>query len=230
MSESGIDIRSLSKAEVLAALYNAASPAGLGFAHEARAAADMTVVEARELLRGQTTFDYLYGRSCKIDLSSDLFDPWLYDRDNGGPGTAERIIDRLRATGSVSARDSTEHREAVTAQRAYEQPGYAELGEAVEPVPDEWRTLFQELVNDGIPVSNPHVTARRHLDWASDHALRYFDRGEYIKCVVLFVYLVGRHERTRWIANHPLTKDLLQIGIASRDRSTMERQMKGFAA
>jgi len=90
VSTSGLD-----KAAVLAALYNASRPQGLGFLHyEAR---DMTTEEARQLLTDfGTNFDYLKGRVMKIDLSSDLgFEEWLYDRDNGR-GEAQRVIDRLR--------------------------------------------------------------------------------------------------------------------------------------
>ena len=34
----------------------------------------------------------------KVDLSQDTFDGWLYDRDNG-EGTAQKVIDELRAKG-----------------------------------------------------------------------------------------------------------------------------------
>jgi hypothetical protein len=98
-----IDISGLSKAQVLAALYNASSPGGMGFLPAAMTPGDMTVEQAQEILQRQTDFDYVNGRSFKVDLTGDILDPWLYDRDNGGPGTAEMIIERLRSTGSVSS-------------------------------------------------------------------------------------------------------------------------------
>ena len=85
-----IDLRNKDKAEVLAALYNASQPLGMGFLK-----ADsnkMTTEEARELLSdGSGYFDYLNGRVMKIDLSGEELDPWLYDRDNG-QGAAEAAI------------------------------------------------------------------------------------------------------------------------------------------
>lgn len=59
-----INIAGMDKAEVLAALYNASKPLGLGIYHYTPD--DITVEEARELL-------------------------WLYDRDNGN-GAALRVI------------------------------------------------------------------------------------------------------------------------------------------
>ena len=90
-----IDLRNKDKAEVLAALYNASQPLGLGFLQ-----ADsnkMTTEEARELLSdGSGYFDYLKGRVMKVDLSGEELDPWLYDRDNG-QGAAEAAIKGVEA-------------------------------------------------------------------------------------------------------------------------------------
>jgi len=97
---SKISIVGLDKAEVLAALYNAARPQGLGFLHYDPA--PMTHQEAEALLRQTTYFDYIKGRVLKVDLSGDEFDPSLYDRDNG-QGAAERVIAALRATGNSNA-------------------------------------------------------------------------------------------------------------------------------
>ncbi len=87
MSE--IDISKMNKAEVLMKLYNAARPLGLGHLHYTPD--DMTIEEAHELLKEQTYFDYLNGRVMKVDLSGDILDTWLYDRDNG-PGAAKRAL------------------------------------------------------------------------------------------------------------------------------------------
>ncbi len=87
-----IDIKGLDKAKVLKALYDGSHIQGLGFL---QAVNDFTEEDARELIKTQTYFDYLYGRVLKVDLSSDSFEEWLYDRDNG-QGKAQRIIESLR--------------------------------------------------------------------------------------------------------------------------------------
>lgn len=90
-----IDISGLSKADVLAALYNASKPHGLGFLQATPE--DMTPDEAATLLQEDTYFDYLKGRIMKVDLGDGEdkeFRPWLYDRDNGS-GAALRAIQPL---------------------------------------------------------------------------------------------------------------------------------------
>lgn len=93
-----IDIRGLSKAAVLAALYNRAKVQGLEFPAEMRMPmAETTAQLILDVLpTGSLYVDYLYGRVIKVDLSSDTeFDERLYDRDNGH-GAAAQAIDRLR--------------------------------------------------------------------------------------------------------------------------------------
>lgn len=80
-----IDISKVSKAKVLAALYNNSQPLGMGFLQFDPT--PMTEQEAEELLEKYTYFDYVKGRVMKIDLSGDTLSTWLYDRDNG-PGAA----------------------------------------------------------------------------------------------------------------------------------------------
>ena len=92
-----ISIKGLDKAKVLAALYNASRPLGMGYLHFDPNA--MTHEEAEKHIseggtwvgRGDLCFDYLKGRVLKVDLAEDEFDPWLYDRDNGN-GAAEKVI------------------------------------------------------------------------------------------------------------------------------------------
>lgn len=87
-----MDIKGISKAKILAALYNASRPQGMGFLHAKQG--DMTEQEAQKLLdAGHTYFDYLHGRVMKIDLSGDDLRTALYDRDNGN-GAAEEAITR----------------------------------------------------------------------------------------------------------------------------------------
>lgn len=89
-----LDISGLDKAAVLAALYNAARPQGRGFLHYDPA--PMETEEAREILRGGSSFDYLRGRVLKVNISADSFDPRLFDRDNG-EGAAYMAIQSLRS-------------------------------------------------------------------------------------------------------------------------------------
>lgn len=91
-----IDISKLDKAAVLAALYNASHPLGMGFLHFTPA--DMTHDEAAELLKqagDRPYFDYLKGRVMKIDLSRDKLRTGLYDRDNGEGAAAAAIAHLL---------------------------------------------------------------------------------------------------------------------------------------
>ena len=93
MEHKDIDISGLDKAEVLAALYNASCPQGLGFLNASPG--DMSVEQARELLKQGDYFDYLHGRVMKVCLRGDLLDPCLYDRDLG-QGAAARAIAHLK--------------------------------------------------------------------------------------------------------------------------------------
>lgn len=100
-SEQGseIDISGMDKAEVLAALYNAARPLGMGFLQYKPG--DMPIEEARKLLADSPYFDYVHGRVMKIRLTSNTLNTRFYDRDNG-TGAALRVIDALRRTGKAS--------------------------------------------------------------------------------------------------------------------------------
>ena len=106
-----ISIVGLDKAEVLAALYNAAVPLGLGFLHYDKR--PMTAQEAKALLNSGTYFDYLKGRPLKVDLRDDSeFDEWLYDRDQG-LGKAAKVIESLR-TGAKPPEDPTRFAQAAS--------------------------------------------------------------------------------------------------------------------
>lgn len=88
-----IDIKQANKAQVLAALYNASSPQGMGFLHAK--SVRMTEEEAAALLKERTYFDYLHGRVMKVDLSGDTLEERLYDRDNGHGAAYDAIADLL---------------------------------------------------------------------------------------------------------------------------------------
>lgn len=93
-----IDITGLDKGEVVAALYNAAKPKGLGYLIEAISHTDpMTLSEGQRWFNAHAGgyINYLKGCVIKTDVSSDSIDERLYDRDNG-EGTAARAIDGIR--------------------------------------------------------------------------------------------------------------------------------------
>lgn len=106
-TETTIDIKGLDPAAVLAALYNAAKPQGLGFLQYDPKPMDLK--EAQELLK-EEYFDYLNGRVMKIRIGKDSkgIDPRLYDRDNG-KGAAAGVIANLREYNEVNSVEIQAH-------------------------------------------------------------------------------------------------------------------------
>jgi hypothetical protein len=102
VDESRVDINGLPKARVLVALFNAASPQGMGFllANNKK----MTEVKAETILARTEYVDYIAGCSMKLHFNcrDGILDAGLYDRDNG-KGSAKRIIENLRADESSQA-------------------------------------------------------------------------------------------------------------------------------
>jgi len=91
---STINISTLNKGAVLAALFNASKQQGMGF-FNTKGHSPMTEAEATDLLKSQTYFDYLHGRVMKIKIEDELH-VGVYDRDNG-QGAAERALAPLFA-------------------------------------------------------------------------------------------------------------------------------------
>ncbi len=141
--EGHVDTTGLSKAEVLAALFNASAPVGMGFLQTEDAPQVMGVEDAQHLIDGGNastpdyggiprrgaealSFDYVYGRPLKVDLTNEgSFSPWGYDRDNGGDGSAQKVVDQLRATGDVNPVDSQLANVATTKSNARDAMGMA---------------------------------------------------------------------------------------------------------
>jgi len=97
MNDDTIDLVGLDRAEVLACLYNASKPQGMGFMQYG--VKPMTREEAQRLFdAGQTDFDYLNGRVMKLNFGkigeAEDLDVRLYDRDNG-QGAAARAVSEL---------------------------------------------------------------------------------------------------------------------------------------
>lgn len=101
MSEA-IDIKGLDKGAVLAALYNASQPLGMGFLHydpalmtadEGRALVDDQMKRTSEFGQPRAYFDYLKGRVMKVEVSLDTLSPGGYDRDNGQGAARRALVD-----------------------------------------------------------------------------------------------------------------------------------------
>ena len=89
-----INISKMDKIEVFRALYNKAKTQGMGiFQFEP---SDMSREEAESIFNQSNDkyFDYVKGRVMKVDLSGDILDTRLYDRDNG-EGKAQMVIEIL---------------------------------------------------------------------------------------------------------------------------------------
>lgn len=112
---STISIEGLNKADVLAALYNASKPQGMGFMQYDPKS--MTRETAEEYLKSTTYFDYLKGRVMKINLSGKEFDSWAYNRDNGD-GAAEKVISLLRLKGDVNSDEIKKTHDKATVESA----------------------------------------------------------------------------------------------------------------
>jgi len=94
-----VSIEGLDPAAVLAALYNAARPLGMGFMHYD--STPMDIEEARDALSQSTRIDYLKGRPLKVTVEGDSIETGLYDRDQGA-GAGEAAVAALRETGDVA--------------------------------------------------------------------------------------------------------------------------------
>jgi hypothetical protein len=77
-----INIKNMDKVEILRRLYNVASPQGMGYLQFTPE--NITTEEASTIFNSNKSkdFDYIKGRVMKIDLSGDVLDTRLYDRDN----------------------------------------------------------------------------------------------------------------------------------------------------
>ncbi len=133
-----ISIAGLNKADVLAALYNASRPQGMGFMRYDPK--PMTREEAEKILADITSFDYLQGRVMKLDLSGDEFNPWGYDRDNGSNAAANAIAALRRSGNSNDEAIQADHRAGVR--------------DGAEGAEDMMRTLTHVEEGEGMPIVN----------------------------------------------------------------------------
>jgi hypothetical protein len=96
-----IDISGINKADLLAGLYNASKPQGLGYIHSTNTT--MTTDEAQKIIDTEgLSFDYLRGRVMKINLEGDAMNPAFYDRDNG-EGAAAQVAETVRSGQTIES-------------------------------------------------------------------------------------------------------------------------------
>jgi len=177
-----VSLQGLEKGEVLAALYNASRPLGMGFLqYDAK---PMTAEEGAQLVASQKYFDYLKGRVMKVNLQGDDLDPWLYDRDNG-PGAAERVISELRKGKGVNTASIQEsHKSGVVEAAAVAHAGMGkdhtihegDLGELLTGEPSgEKVPVFTMGLSDMKDVLGPKVDEA--LDQTVDNPLQVDGAG-----------------------------------------------------
>lgn len=90
----------MNKADVLAALFNAAWGQGIAGWVCSNDPFTMDRYEAEKMLQQKTWFDSIRGRPIKVDFSTYLIDVTLYNRENGYK-VGQRVIEDLRETGDI---------------------------------------------------------------------------------------------------------------------------------
>jgi hypothetical protein len=105
-----VDIAGLPKAAVLKALHDGTHPVGFGILQARHDDAPLEEFQRRidedrrhcaVSRHRHLYFDYVFGRPIKSDISGDVLDPRLYDRD-AGEGAAASAIARLRDRSSAN--------------------------------------------------------------------------------------------------------------------------------
>ncbi len=145
-----ISIGGISKAAVLAALYNASKPQGLDFIQYDPK--PMSAEEAEAILKQTMYFDYLYGRVMKISLKKDEVDTRRYNRDNG-ENAAEMAIEALRQSNNPNA-DSI--------QKTHSENTLAAAIEVEQHMDDESRMEGCDTLSLGFPNFNEHLVPTVH--------------------------------------------------------------------
>lgn len=92
--DSNIDISNLDKSKLLYCLWKGQVTAGY-FTATGTTPPDYNEAGASKVV-ANGYIDYYQGRAIKTDLSKDIVDPWLYDRD-AGKGKFAKIVSDLRA-------------------------------------------------------------------------------------------------------------------------------------
>lgn len=229
----------LSQVDVLAALYNAAAPQGIGFIKASRSARIMDNIHASWLIdnrkgsgdyytfgadgapSGFLYFDYVNGRPIEVSLLDNKgFDPYMYDRNNGGDGTAERVIEILRETGRVddeSIQDIQEKQLQKNAIEAFEMAKSMKRFEVVELKAAIVVELHRKsLTDEGLGgVLRYEEEAGRHLETSINTALKHFNPSGQ-KALAAFIMLIRHHPGTAWIEKDLRLGEILDTKFDSR--------------
>lgn len=75
----------------------------------------------------------------------------------------------------------------------------------------------------------PTITDREHLNWCTTRALEYFDINDKNAAFASFLSDVGKEPGTAWIAGHPATFMLMEMGWMG-GRHEFKKALEGFAA
>jgi hypothetical protein len=89
-----VDISGVDKLQLLKALWSSQKTASFFTNIPSMAPAFDESAASAAIARGH--IDYFSGRAIKADLSGDVAQPYLYDRD-AGPGAMQRIVMQLRS-------------------------------------------------------------------------------------------------------------------------------------
>lgn len=95
MKDDHVDISGLDKAEVLLALFQASRQLGSGSVWIDRT--DLTLEEARNVLKKSYFVDYLYGRHIKIDFTESHIYVAKYDKYAPEGVTVASVVEKLRS-------------------------------------------------------------------------------------------------------------------------------------
>ncbi|PIN81860.1 hypothetical protein COV11_00995 [Candidatus Woesearchaeota archaeon CG10_big_fil_rev_8_21_14_0_10_30_7] len=161
MSE--INISDLNKADVLAVLYNASKPMGLGFMHYDTT--PMNREQAQKLLdTGHTEFDYLKGRPMKVVIAGDHMNSEMYDSYHG-EGALQKAIESLRSTGQ-SYNDQVKQTHIAGTKKSIEQlTGSGQLFEPTRVSTHSNMKIYELGMADMLGVLGPKVNeAVKKLD------------------------------------------------------------------
>jgi hypothetical protein len=143
-----VDCTGLTAPTVLALMYNNAKPLERGV-HQA-SCDKMTVSEAESLLENEIYFDYVKGRPLKTSFKNFPFlNPWGYDRDQGGDGTLQTLVNNCKK--GCNVKPSIEHKGKLLSEfgkiAQYTQVWFVksfvpELERRGIPYPEEWHVFM----------------------------------------------------------------------------------------
>lgn len=208
-----ISIKGLSKAEVFAALYNAAMPPGANVDGATGFPDTLSVSAAAVIVEAGTEFDYWKGRSLKVEFEGDSFDPGCYNRDNGA-GLAEEAVRRLMRASNADI----------------DMSGSDELKELLMAVVKATGAQALNLVDWAYRVAaglyefddDRRAPQEVYLRWVVDVARHYAERRSEDKAIALYALLIWLNEDTRWVVYQGNLHFRLGAGVARSPSALLE--------